>query len=139
MSQQPDMSSEPNVYVALCPSREVLALIGEKWASLIIGALDRKVLRFGELKRTCEGISQKMLTQTLRKLERDGLIVRKLYADTLPLKVEYRLSSLGNSLLPIVQAAKVWAEENLHTIEKNRTLFDNQKLMSKHAGDSSEL
>ncbi|MEM9008893.1 MAG: helix-turn-helix domain-containing protein [Cyanobacteria bacterium P01_F01_bin.86] len=111
---------KPNVYAAICPSREVLALIGEKWVSLIIGALEDKVMRFGELKRFCEGISQKMLTQTLRKLERDGLVMRTLYADVLPIKTEYQLTELGKSLLPIVQAAKLWAEENLHQIEENR-------------------
>lgn len=81
-------------------------------------------MRFGELKRVCEGISQKMLTQTLRKLERDGLLMRTLFADTLPIKTEYRLTKLGESLLPIVRAAKSWAEENLHQIEANRVLYD---------------
>jgi DNA-binding HxlR family transcriptional regulator len=123
MSNQ-DLELKPNVYAAICPSREVLALIGEKWVSLVIGALEGKVMRFGELKRVCEGISQKMLTQTLRKLERNGLVVRTLYADTLPLKVEYQLTKLGESLLPIVQAAKSWAEENLRQIEENRVLYE---------------
>lgn len=113
-----------NVYAAICPSRAVLALIGEKWVSLVIGALEGKVMRFGELKRLCEGISQKMLTQTLRKLERDGLIKRTLHTDGLPIKAEYRLTELGKSLLPIVQATKLWAEENLHQIEENRVLYD---------------
>jgi DNA-binding HxlR family transcriptional regulator len=84
MSNQ-NLELKPNVYAVICPSREVLALIGEKWGSLIIGALRNRVMRFGELKRVCEGISQKMLTQTLRKLERDGLVMRTLYADTLTL------------------------------------------------------
>lgn len=119
-----NLELKPNVYAAICPSREVLALIGEKWVSLIIGALDGKVMRFGELKRVCERISQKMLTQTLRKLERDGLVVRTLYADTLPIKTEYQLTKLGKSLLPIVQAARLWAEANLHQLEKNRMLYD---------------
>lgn len=65
-----------------------------------------------------------MLTQTLRKLERDGLVIRTLYADPLPIKAEYRLTELGISLLPIVRAAKLWAEENLHQIEENRGLYD---------------
>jgi DNA-binding HxlR family transcriptional regulator len=99
-------------------------LIGEKWVSLIIGALKDRVMRFGELKRVCEGISQKMLTQTLRKLERDGLVMRTLYADKLPIKAEYRLTELGGSLLPVVQAAKSWAEENMHEIEANRVLYN---------------
>jgi DNA-binding HxlR family transcriptional regulator len=64
-----------------------------------------------------------MLTQTLRKLERDGLVTRTLYTDTLPIKAEYQLTELGKSVLPIVQAAKSWAEENLHQIEKNRLLY----------------
>jgi len=115
---------KPNVYAALCPSREVLTLIGEKWVSLVIGALEGKIMRFGELKRVCEGISQKMLTQTLRKLERSGLVMRTLYADVLPIKTEYQLTKLGKSLLPTVQAAKLWAEENLHQIEENRVLYD---------------
>jgi DNA-binding HxlR family transcriptional regulator len=120
-NQDPGLT--PNVYAAICPSREVLALIGEKWVSLIIGTLTDRVMRFGELKRVCEGISQKMLTQTLRKLERDGLVIRTLYADTLPIKAEYQLTELGRSLLPIVQAAKFWAEDNLHQIEENRILY----------------
>lgn len=124
-SQSRDL--KPNVYAAICPSREVLALIGEKWISLVIGALEGKVMRFGELKRFCEGISQKMLTQTLRKLERDGLVKRTLYTDVLPIKTEYRLTELGESLLPIVQAAKLWAEENLHQIEENRVLYDRRQ------------
>jgi DNA-binding HxlR family transcriptional regulator len=124
MMTERNLELKPNVYSVICPSREILALIGEKWVSLIIGALASRVMRFGELKRFCEGISQKMLTQTLRKLERDGLVTRTLYAETLPIKAEYRLTELGRSLLPIVQAAKSWAEEHLHQIEENRLLFN---------------
>ncbi|MBB6521030.1 winged helix-turn-helix transcriptional regulator [Pseudoteredinibacter isoporae] len=116
----------PNVYAAICPSREVLALIGEKWVSLIVGALDQRVLRFGELKRLCEGISQKMLTQSLRKMERDGLIVREVFDDELVLRVEYSLSPLGQTLIPVVSMAKMWAEENLRIIEANRRVYDEQ-------------
>jgi DNA-binding HxlR family transcriptional regulator len=119
-----NLKLKPNVYEAICPSRKILALIGEKWVSLIIGALDGKAMRFGELKRFCEGISQKMLTQTLRKLERDGLVIRTLYTDILPIKAEYRLTELGKSLLPIVRSAKSWAEENLHSIEEYRVVYD---------------
>jgi DNA-binding HxlR family transcriptional regulator len=119
-----NLDLKPNVYAALCPSREVLAAIGEKWAALVITALHDKVMRFGELKRFCEGISQKMLTQTLRKLERDGLVMRTLYADRFPIKAEYQLTELGKSLLPIIRSAKLWAEENLHQIEENRVFYD---------------
>lgn len=124
MSEHRTVSAKSNVYAALCPSREVLALIGEKWVSLIIGALENKTMRFGELKRVCEGVSQKMLAQTLRKLERSGLVIRTVYADVLPLKVEYHLSELGKSLLPIVQTTKLWAEKNLFEIRKNQALYD---------------
>ncbi|MEI6429241.1 MAG: helix-turn-helix domain-containing protein [Pseudanabaena sp. ELA607] len=124
MLDRQNLEIKPNVYASICPSREVLALIGEKWVSLIVGALEDKVMRFGELKRICEGISQKMLTQTLRKLERDGLVRRTLYADILPIKAEYQLTELGKSLLPIVRSAKSWAEENLHHIEENRVIYD---------------
>ena len=118
----------PNAFSARCPSREVLALIGEKWVSLVIAALNRKTMRFGELKRTCEGISQKMLTQTLRKLERDGLVVRTVYADELPLKVEYSLSDLGKSLVPVVLSAKAWAETNLRRVETSRLRYSRDKV-----------
>jgi DNA-binding HxlR family transcriptional regulator len=127
MVNHQNLELKPNVYAAICPSREVLALIGEKWVSLVIGAIAGKVMRFGELKRVCEGISQKMLTQTLRKLERDGLVMRTLYADVLPIKAEYQLTELGTSLLPIIRAAKLWAEENLHQIEENRVFYDKRK------------
>ncbi|MCZ6803467.1 MAG: helix-turn-helix domain-containing protein [Proteobacteria bacterium] len=116
---------KPNVYAAACPSREILVLIGEKWVCLVVGALSaQKILRFGELKRICEGVSQKMLTQTLRKLERDGLVIRTVYADELPLKVEYQLSPLGKSLVPVIQQVKSWAETNLNKINNNRIAFE---------------
>ncbi len=95
-------------------------MIGEKWVSLIIGALNGRMMRFGELKRCCEGVSQKMLTQTLRKLERDGLVQRSLSTDGFPLRTDYRLTELGRSLVPVVLAAAVWAEAHLHQIETNR-------------------
>lgn len=117
-------NATPNVYAVICPSREVLALIGEKWVSLIVGALDQRVLRFGELKRICEGISQKMLTQSLRKMERDGLLIREVFDDETVLRVEYSLSPLGQTLVPVVEAAKRWAEENLHIIEENRLAYE---------------
>ena len=114
-----------NVFAENCSSREVLVLISEKWVCLIVCALSKhKVLRFGELKRLCEGVSQKMLTQTLRKLERDGLVIRTVYADKLPLKVEYQLSPLGKSLVPALQQVKSWAEMNMNEINNNRIAFE---------------
>lgn len=116
---------EPDVYAANCPARELLVLISAKWVCLIIGALSgQKILRFGELKRICEGVSQKMLTQTLRSLERDGLVIRTVHADKLPLRVEYKLSALGESLFSVMGQVTSWAETNLHEINKNRIAFE---------------
>jgi len=123
MNNIPRQNTQANVYAAVCPSREILVLIGEKWTSLVIGALNSRVLRFGELKRICEGVSQKMLTQSLRKLERDGLVIRTVYIDELPLRVEYQLSELGLTLVPIVTSVKHWAEANLQAIEQNRIKY----------------
>lgn len=123
MSDLEQRATEPNVYAAICPSREVLAMIGEKWVSLVVGALNDKTLRFGELKRVCEGVSQKMLTQTLRKLERDGLVARTSFSNEMVLRVEYQLTPLGQSLVPVVNMVKAWAEENLKQIEENRELM----------------
>ena len=117
---------KPNVYAALCPSREVLTLIGEKWVSLVIGALEGKIMRFGELKRVCEGISQKMLTKVLRAFERDGLVARH---DTggFPRVVRYELTALGHGLLGPVDTMSVWANENLGKIQSHRAAYDQRE------------
>lgn len=104
-----------NCYHYLCPSRNVLEIISDKWSILVITLLTKKVFRFGELKREIGGISPKMLTQTLVNLERYGLILRQPYP-VLPLKVEYSLSELGVQLSPILNALTRWTEENMHMI-----------------------
>lgn len=108
-------------------AREVLAMIGEKWVALIVVPIGHKTLRFGELERICEGIFQKMPTQILRELERDSLVVRTLYADRLPLKVEYQLTKLGRSLLPVVKVSKLWTEEHLHEIKEGRVNWQSDR------------
>jgi len=122
---------KPNIYASICPSREVLSLIGEKWVSLIVGALNGHTLRFGGLKTVCEGVSQKMLTQTLRKLERAGMITRTVYPDALPLKVEYALTPLGTSLVPVLSLMKQWAQDNLHRVEHHRRVYDDAHPLKK--------
>jgi DNA-binding HxlR family transcriptional regulator len=98
---------------AYCPVETVTQLVGGKWKTLILHHLmDHDVLRFGELKRRIPGITQKMLTNQLRELEADGLIVRKVYPEVPP-KVEYSLTDLGKSLAPIIQDMKVWGEKYL--------------------------
>jgi DNA-binding HxlR family transcriptional regulator len=106
-----------------CPVRDVLNRIGEKWAMLILVALASRGRRFNELNRAIPDISKRMLTQTLRALERDGLITRHVFATTPP-SVEYRLSSLGESLLKPLAELIAWAERNHRQIQSTRERFD---------------
>lgn len=117
----------PDAFLAVCPSRQVLARIGEKWTLLVLAALAEGPRRSGELHRRLEGVSRKVLTQTLRQLERDGLIQRCLLSSR-PLHVEYRLSPLGTNLLPLVRDLKAWAERNFAAIALNRAAFDSAQL-----------
>lgn len=112
-----------NPYLATCPTRQVLDCVADKWAVLIIGLLLGGPRRFGELRRDIEGISQKMLTQTLRSLERDGIISRKVFA-SVPPKVEYSLSALGESLATTLDELRLWAEKNIEDVLRNRELYD---------------
>ncbi len=95
-----------------CPTRIVLDQIADKWTVLVLGALDGGPVRFNALKRRLQGISQKMLGQTLRELERYGLVNRRIFA-TVPVTVEYSLTPLGADLTGPVNAIRVWAENNI--------------------------
>jgi DNA-binding HxlR family transcriptional regulator len=106
-----------------CPSRLILDHLADKWAVLIVVRLASGTMRFAELRRAVDGISQKMLTVTLRDLERDGLVVRKLYA-SVPPKVEYSLTPLGSSLVDKVTELCAWAEANIAEVLKARERFD---------------
>jgi DNA-binding HxlR family transcriptional regulator len=94
-------------YMANCPSREVLDRIGDKWSVLILGQLGDGPRRFTELARAIEGVSQKMLTQTLRGLERDGLVTRTVHA-SVPPRVDYELTRLGRTLSAPLHALEAW-------------------------------
>lgn len=103
-----------------CPVRHVLDRIGDKWSTLVILMLGKQgKLRFNELSQAIGDISQKMLTVTLRSLEADGLVSRKMYAE-IPPRVEYELTEMGFSLLPLIKALEGWAEENIGEIKRNR-------------------
>ena len=115
-----------DVYNERCPTRVVLDRIADKWTVLIVGALDDKTKRFGELRREIGGVSQKMLTQTLRGLERDGLVNRVVYA-SVPPKVEYSLTELGRTLVRILEAIREWSEENIEDVLKARDAYDNRE------------
>jgi DNA-binding HxlR family transcriptional regulator len=101
----------------------VLARIGDKWSVLIVSRLGARPMRFNELKREIGGISQRMLTLTLRGLERDGLITRTVFP-TIPPRVDYELTSLGRSLLEPVMGLSAWALRNIGKIETARAKFD---------------
>jgi DNA-binding HxlR family transcriptional regulator len=107
---------------SLCPVRNVLDQLGDKWSVLIISALAERPYRFGELKREIGDISQRMLTQTLRDLQADGLIERTVFPTTPP-SVEYRLSPLGKSFLTPLAAMVDWAFSNFGTIRNSRETF----------------
>lgn len=107
-------------YIKNCPIRNVLARICDKWSILIIFTLEQfSVMRFGELHRMIPDISQKMLTVTLRTLEEDGLVSRKVYAQ-IPPKVEYSLTARGKSLLPHLNSLIQWAKEQMNDILQDR-------------------
>jgi DNA-binding HxlR family transcriptional regulator len=109
----------PDVFNANCGSRQVLDLIADRWSMLLIYALGRRVRRHGELRRMVDGISQKMLTQTLRSLEGDGLVTRTVY-DVVPPRVEYALTPLGRTLLQPLRAVCRWAEHHLPEVNRAR-------------------
>lgn len=112
-----------DVMAAACPTRQVVGRIGDKWSLLVLYALSPGTLRFSQLRTRIEGVSQKMLTQTLRALERDGLVSRQIYA-TVPPKVEYSLTPLGASLSDTLAAIRGWAYEYMDEITAARDRFD---------------
>ena len=115
------MKSPPaSVLKPQCPSRVVLDRIADKWTALIIQVLANGTHRYGALQREIGGISQKVLTQTLRSLERDGLVLRKTYSVTPP-KVEYSLTRLGRTLIDPLHALCRWSEKHLPELQANRT------------------
>ncbi|MEM8837787.1 MAG: helix-turn-helix domain-containing protein [Pseudomonadota bacterium] len=101
----------PDAFLQACPSRQLFVRLAEKWTMLAIVALAGGPMRFGAVRRCLEGVTQKMLTQTLRKLEEDRLVNRRVY-DEMPLRVEYSLTKRGHDLLPLIEALKTWSEEN---------------------------
>ena len=115
--------AEYDAFLAACPSRQVLARISDKWVTLILVALAGGPLRYSDLGRRIAGVSQKMLTQTLRTLERDGLVSRTVTAGV-PVRVDYQLTLLGESLIQAVRAVKTWAEEHIGEIEASRAAYD---------------
>ncbi len=113
----------PDPYLAACPSRSVMAQLGEKWALLVLNDLADGPRRFGHLLKRIEGVSQKMLTQTLRNLERDGLVTREVLSDR-PIQVAYALTPMGEALLPVAAALKTWVQTHYLAIERHNRRYD---------------
>lgn len=109
--------------MANCPSREVLDRIGDKWSVLILSQLADGPSRFTELARAIEGVSQKMLTQTLRGLERDGLVTRTVHA-SVPPRVDYELTRLGRTLSAPLHTLKAWARDHMTDVVAARAKYD---------------
>ncbi len=112
-----------NVMLATCPSRTSLARIANKWTAMIVIALGGRRLRFGELRDMVGGISGKVLTETLRDLERDGIVARHAYAE-IPPRVEYELTALGRTLSEPLSALGRWAEQHIEQVERARAAYD---------------
>jgi len=106
-----------------CPSRRVLDRIGDRWSVLVILVLSDGTKRYGDLARTIGGVSQKMLTQTLRALERDGLVSRTVYP-VVPPHVEYELTELGRSLQRPLRELERWAVENMDAVVARQNMYD---------------
>ncbi len=128
-----------DAFLAVCPSRKLLDRISDKWVTLILAALGSdspqrlgtdcaggpRSMRYSELSRTLAGISQKMLTQTLRSLERDGLVSRTA-TPTVPVTVSYQLTELGLSLYQVMRSLKGWAQSHMDDVLANREAYDSR-------------
>lgn len=119
----------PNVLSARCPTRAVLDLIADKWTTLVIYLLSGGTKRYGELQREIDGISQKMLTQTLRNLEQDGLVRRVVYPEVPP-RTEYSLTPLGETLRKPLGSLCEWAETHIAEVERARVASARQRARS---------
>ncbi|MFC3504153.1 winged helix-turn-helix transcriptional regulator [Micromonospora krabiensis] len=118
---------KPDVYSQKCGSRQVLDRIGDRWSVLVVLTLADGTKRYGDLARRIQGVSQKMLTQTLRALERDGLVTREVHA-SVPPRVDYALTELGRSLLDLVSGLEAWATTHLDEVEAARVRYDAQAM-----------
>jgi DNA-binding HxlR family transcriptional regulator len=118
-------SGAPGVTLTRCRVREILERVGDKWSLFVISCLGDGPKRFTALKRSVDGISQRMLTVTLRGLERDGIVSRTMYP-VMPPRVDYELTPLGRTLLDAVGALMTWADAHLDEVDAARATYDAQ-------------
>lgn len=116
---------DPGMFDPACPSSVMPIRIGDKWSAMIIMCLEHGPRRFSEIRVPLRGATPKVLTQTLRALERDGMITRTVYAEVPP-RVEYELTPFGRTLLELVEACRRWAHEHLPTLLAARAAYEQQ-------------
>lgn len=112
-----------DVYAEACPTRLVLDRLADKWVVLILGRLALRPMRFNQLRRDIQGVSQKVLSQTLKKLERDGLLQRRAFA-TVPVTVEYSITPLGETLAARIAEIARWAEQHIEAVQEAQRRYD---------------
>ncbi|WP_405646928.1 winged helix-turn-helix transcriptional regulator [Streptomyces sp. NBC_00019] len=114
---------EYDAFIRGCPTNQLLDRLSDKWVSLVVSALSTGPMRYSDLTRKIAGVSPKMLTQTLRSLERDGILVRTV-TPSVPVRVDYELTPLGHSLAVLLTAVKDWAETHIEEVHQARERYD---------------
>lgn len=114
-----------DAFLRECPTNQLLGRLSDKWVSLVVSALREGPMRYSDLGRRIAGVSQKMLTQTLRSLERDGLVTRTV-TPSVPVRVDYELTELGHSLSDLLSAVKIWAETHFDQVQEAREQYDEE-------------
>lgn len=122
-SHTDEIVAKYNIYLKDCPARLVFDRLADKWSLLIVKVLKRGPCRFNQLRREIEGISQKALSQTLQKLERDGVVNRNAFP-TVPVTVEYSLTDLGKTLSELIEPLVFWAEANVDKVLRAQRRYD---------------
>ena len=117
--------AEYDAFLKVCPTHQLLGRLSEKWACLIVAALADGPMRYNDLSRKIAGVSPKMLTQSLRSLERDGILTRTV-TPSVPVRVDYELTELGASLAQLMTAVKEWAETHIKEVHEARERYDAQ-------------
>ena len=119
---------QPELFTLNCPTQHILDAIADKWSVIILYCLAYSPKRYNEIQRRIEGISQKVLTQSLRKLERHGLVERRVLSENPPASVEYALTSLGETLMEPLLAIASWLREHFSEVAASRDRYDRQNL-----------
>ena len=115
--------AEYDAFIKGCPTNQLLDRLSDKWVSLVVAALSNGPMRYSDLSRKIAGVSAKMLTQTLRTLERDGILTRTI-TPSVPVRVDYELTPLGSSLAGLLTAVKTWAETHIEEVHEARERYD---------------